>query len=69
MEGASGGTRPESQALGAHQHTYCSHLKHVFKQNLNRNMLKNAYFFEKKNRHASLASRCLGLLQLRPVRF
>jgi len=30
--GASGGTRPDTQALGAHQHTFCSHLKTHFKQ-------------------------------------
>jgi len=30
--GASGGTRPGAQALGAHQHAFCSHLKTRFKQ-------------------------------------
>jgi len=30
--GASGGTRPEAQALGAHQYTFCSLLKTRFKQ-------------------------------------
>jgi len=30
--GASGGTHPGAQALGAHQHTFCSHLKSHFKQ-------------------------------------
>jgi len=29
---ASGATRPGAQALGAHQHTFCSHLKMHFKQ-------------------------------------
>jgi len=31
-EGASGGTRPGVQALGAYQHTFYSHLKTHFKQ-------------------------------------
>jgi len=31
-EGASEGTRPGAQALGAHQHTFCSHFKTRFKQ-------------------------------------
>jgi len=31
-EGTSGGKRPGAQALGAHQHTFCSHLKTRFKQ-------------------------------------
>jgi len=50
--GASGGSRPGVQVLGAHQHTFCSHLKTRFKQKIRQNMLKNAYFFEKivKNR-------------------
>jgi len=30
--GTSGCTRPGEQALGAHQHTFCSHLKTRFKQ-------------------------------------
>jgi len=29
---ACGGTRPVTQVLGAHQHTFCTHLKRVFKQ-------------------------------------
>jgi len=29
--GASGDTRPGAQALGAQQHTFCSHFKRVFK--------------------------------------
>jgi len=29
------GTRPGAQALGAHQHTFCSQLKHVLSRNLN----------------------------------
>jgi len=32
VRGASGGTRPGAQALGAHQHTFCKHLKTRFKQ-------------------------------------
>jgi len=32
--GASGGTRPGAQALGAHQHTFCSHSKTRFKQKI-----------------------------------
>jgi len=32
--GASRGTRPGAQALGAHQHTFCSHLKTRFKQKI-----------------------------------
>jgi len=30
-KGASGSTRPGAQALGAQQHTFCSHFKRVFK--------------------------------------
>jgi len=30
--GAGGGPRPGAKALGAHQHTFCSHLKKRFKQ-------------------------------------
>jgi len=30
--GASRGTHPGAQALGAHQHTFCSHLKTRLKQ-------------------------------------
>jgi len=30
--GASGGTRSGAQALGAQQHTFCSHFERVFKQ-------------------------------------
>jgi len=52
--GASGGTRPGAQALGAHQHTFCSHLKMHLSRNLDQSMLKNAYFLEKdvKNRRS-----------------
>jgi len=31
-KGASGGTRSGAQALGAHQHTFCSYLEMRFKQ-------------------------------------
>jgi len=37
--GASGGTRPGTQALGAHHHAFCSHLKTRLKQNLDQSML------------------------------
>jgi len=33
-KGASGGTRPGAQALGAQQHSFCSHFKRVFKQKI-----------------------------------
>jgi len=39
-KGASGGTRPGAQALGAQQHTFCSHFKCVLSRNLDQNMLK-----------------------------
>jgi len=42
--GASGSTRPEAQALGAHQHTFCKHLKRVLSRNFDQSMFKNAYF-------------------------
>jgi len=42
LSGASGGTRPGAQALGAHQYTFCSHLKTRLSRNLGQNMLKNA---------------------------
>jgi len=38
-KGASGGTRPGAQALGAHQHAFCSHLKRVLSRNLGQSML------------------------------
>jgi len=40
--------RPGAQALGAQQHTFCSHFKHVLSRNLDQSMLKNAYFLKKK---------------------
>jgi len=41
--------RPEEQALEAHQHTLFRDLKNAFfNRNLDQNVLKNAYFFEKK---------------------
>jgi len=49
--GASGGTRAGAQALEAHQHTFCSHLKRILCRNLDKNMLKNAYFLEKKHKN------------------
>jgi len=50
--GASGCTRPAAQALGAHHHTFCSHLKRILSRNLDQSMPKIAYFLEKdvKNR-------------------
>jgi len=52
QEGASGSTRSEAQALGAHQHTFCSYLKMHLSRSLDQSMLKNAYFVAKdvKNR-------------------
>jgi len=35
--GASGGTRPGAQALGAHQHSFCSPLKTRFKHKFRSN--------------------------------
>jgi len=46
--GASGGTRPRAQALGAQQHTFCSHFKRVFKQKFRPNYAQKCVVFEKK---------------------
>jgi len=45
--GGKWGTRPGAQAFGAHQHTFCSHLKSVLSRNFDQNMLKNAIFWGK----------------------
>jgi len=45
--GQVGGTRPEAQALGAHQHTFCSHLKRILSRNLDQSMLKMCIFWKK----------------------
>jgi len=39
-----------AQAVGVHQHTFCSNLKRVFKQDLNQNMFKNGYFLKSPRR-------------------
>jgi len=44
---ASGGTCPEAQVLGEHQHTFFRHSKRVLSRNFNQSMFKNAYFGEK----------------------
>jgi len=38
--------RRGAQALGAHQYTFCSHLKSILSRNFDQSMLKNAYFGE-----------------------
>jgi len=49
--GASGGTCPIAQALGTHQHTFCSHLKMRFKQKFWSNFAEKCVFKkETKNR-------------------
>jgi len=52
-QGASGGTRCGSQALGAHQHTFYSHLNRVLSRNLIQSMHKNTYFLGKNVKIAS----------------
>jgi len=44
---ACGSTCPGAQALGAQQHTLCSHLNVFLSRNLDQSMLKNAYFLVK----------------------
>jgi len=41
------GMRPEAQALGAHQHTFCSHSKMRFKQKFRLNYALKCVFLEK----------------------
>jgi len=45
VQGESGGTRPEEQALETHQDTLFRHLKNAFlSRNLGQNMLKMSIF-------------------------
>jgi len=46
-----GSARPGVQALGAHQHTFCSRLKRVLSRNLDQRMLKVRIFLEKKTKN------------------
>jgi len=41
------GKAPQAQTLGAYQHTFCSHLKRVFKQQFTKICLKMRIFLEK----------------------
>jgi len=43
--GENGGTRPGAHDLGAHQHTFCSHLKTRFKQKSDQSSLKMRVFW------------------------
>jgi len=47
-EGASGDTHPGAQALGAHQHTFCCHLKTCFKQKFRPKYASKRVFLGKK---------------------
>jgi len=54
------GMSPDSHTMqGAHQHTFCSHLKYVLSRNLDQNMLK-MHIFGKK------LQKSLQRLRLRP---
>jgi len=73
-EGASGSTRPGAQALGAHQHTFFSHLKRVLSRNFGQSIcLKMRIFLQNncKNRLSvgGSAPETRLLLQLRRVCF
>jgi len=77
-EGASGGTRPGAQALGSHQHTFCSQLQTHLKQKFGQNTLKNVYFWKKTKTRPSIPVskgsaprhlRCNSRLQLNFVEF
>jgi len=46
--GAIEGTRPAAQALGAQQHTFCSHFKRIFKYKFRPKYALKCVFFGKK---------------------
>jgi len=58
-KGASGDTCPR-----AHQHTFCSHLKHFLSRNLYQSMLKNAYFLKTVKNCLSVWADSVGLQRL-----
>jgi len=54
--GASGGTRPRAQAVGAQQHTFCSHFKVFLSRNLDQSMLIMRIFWEKNVKFVEFVS-------------
>jgi len=48
-----------AQALGAHQHAFCSHLNTRFEQKFRPSILKNAYFLKKIKNNLSVEGSAL----------